>query len=174
MLTNPTRRLSSFFIDSPGLMCTSARAPLRHSTRLSLYLCCFRQVSERQTSKSLTTTRGSGFAGILSLREPVCLGTPSGLRPAEPSAPAIPPPPQVGASWKWSESPVSYLFSARCLVLPQSPPVGRNERKFNPPAPMDWRWTWLFCAPGLLPRQRLLQTQLWSANRTDHRQWSKW
>jgi hypothetical protein len=30
-------------------------------------------VSEWQTSKSLTTTRGGGFAGILSLRESVCL-----------------------------------------------------------------------------------------------------
>jgi hypothetical protein len=44
--------------------------------------------SEWQTSKSLTTTRGGGFTGILSLREPVCgkpkvcLNTPSGLRPA--------------------------------------------------------------------------------------------
>ncbi len=53
---------------------------------------------------SLTTAKGGGFSGILSRREPVCLNNPSGLRPAEPTAPAIPPPLKVGASWKWSES----------------------------------------------------------------------
>jgi hypothetical protein len=31
------------------------------------------------------------------------LDTPSGLRPAEPTAPSVPPPPEVGASRKWSD-----------------------------------------------------------------------
>jgi len=55
-------------------------------------------LGEWQTSKSLTTTRGGVFSGILSLREPVCLTLHQGFRPAEPKAPFIPPPPEVGAS----------------------------------------------------------------------------